>query len=712
MKKTTHINTVTRSIFCSLLSALIVLVCIQGCSRETKGKVGLWLQLNPNPSVCGPASGGSFDVLDVQVVDSNCIVAVGTQGMFLRSTNFGNTWMSAKTIRYGTMRAVHFLDRDTGYAAGDTDKIFRTTNGGVTWENTLEFPTDPAHEPGGTMWYINDLYFTDENNGVAVGKGPDLAGLVFWTNDGAQTWNWNYSGKILNAIDFANADLGIAVGGRFNDPSPGFAGVRTTQGITGQPNTRDAGSPQQVGWDQLVPNIQTSLGTQVGCFTGISFLDDTTAYVTGLVDGHGVGVFATLDAGESWVSTPITRGSVFNCYWFYDLSYPVSTDGTVVGSNGIILRNSNAPSDWALQSSNTRVPLTCVDFISPDRGAIGGYGSTILTTKNGGDSWEGPRSVTVKDLLGIEVLDNGFVAVCGHGGTIAVSLDGGDTWSPQYRGGAWQLHDIAYASPTSGIAVGLHGYVVYTDNGQQWKAPELYPFDTRPSEAELNMNGVDFFTGAKAVAVGKERLAITEDGGRTWTERSLPENTHLVDVACLDSNRAVAVGRRGVVLRTENGGQTWNTVQIPVTDHLCGVYFQDLQYGWAVGYGPCSYLNGSEIPGPAGGDKGTILHTKDGGLTWAEQISGTEIGLSDVHFSDRDTGIAVGGQGSTQYEIGYGPAIKGVILVTLDGGDTWSVSDLPRQENLQGVWSLPSGRVYVAGSHGFIARTEILSELY
>lgn len=737
MKSNTKTNTSRRSVFYSIITVLIVLVFILGCprsSRPRKGKLGLWWQLNPNPSVAGPALGGCFDVTDVQIVDSNFIVAVGTNGMFLRTSNFGNTWLPCRTLHDRTMRAVHFINRDIGYAAGipsqfdittpgEGIKIYRTTNGGITWENVLGSLTGPEEivygEPvcaPGCKSRINDLYFTDENNGIAVGEhdygeARFYTGLVLWTNDGGQTWSWNYSpGGLLNAIDFANADLGIAVGGILGAGGlfVQVHGVRTTQGITGQPETCD-GSSSPLGWDDLESNIQTGLGGSNGTLTGISFLDETTAYVTGAVSASGVdyyGVFGTMDAGETWETMLTTEGTPILNADLYDISYPTSTGGTVVGSGGLILHNYSPPFNWDLQASNTNVDLTCVDFISPNRGVIGGQGSTILTTRNGGDSWEGPRSVTVQDLHAIEVLNNDFVAVCGDRGTIATSEDGGETWCFRCTETIRSIFDIAYASPTSGIAVGLHGYVVYTNSGQHWDIPESYPFSTAYTNENLHMNGVDFFTDTKAVAVGKNRLAITGDAGRTWTERSIPETenvyTHLMDVACLDANNAVAVGYNGVIIRTKDGGQTWTTVQTSISDHLCGVYFPDSQHGWAVGYdtGSTSDFN------PSHSQEGIVMYTQDGGLTWTKQYRSPETVLIDVHFTDQNTGIAVGGTGSSQDSPPWG-----YILVTLNGGETWNIADLPKPENLQGVRTFPDGRVYVAGSHGFIARTDNLSEL-
>ena len=719
-------NTVLCSKFYLFIAVLVIIFCMLGCPRSPKGKIGLWKQLNPNPSLWVTPR-YDFEVLDVQVVDSNFIVAVGSNKMFLRTSNFGNTWLPFRTLP-STMQTVHFVNRDTGYAGGNPTtyeigrgegiKIYRTTNGGITWENVLtpltgprevitedDYICSPAVEAG-----INDIYFTDENNGIAVGGDLIYGGIALWTNDGGQTWSWNNAqGGELNAIDFANANLGIAVGGLW--AALDIHAVRTTQGITGQPEECD-GPGELLGWDDLEPNIQTGLGGTLGTLTGISFLDDTTAYVTGnMMVYNGYGIFGTMDIGESWDTIFTTEGKLGDVILF-DLSYPTSDAGTVVGSDGLILYNSRsgpAPLYWQTQPCNSNVNLTCVDFISPDRGVIGGQGNSILTTKNGGESWDGPRSFTVRDLHTIKALNDDFLAVCGDRGTIAVSQDSGKTWCLQCTGTTRSILDIAYSYPTSGIAVGWHGYVVYTDDGHEWHIPDSYPLATSCTSENLHMNGVDFFTDTRAVIVGKKRMATTEDAGHTWIERSIPQSldayTHLRDVACLDADRAVAVGYNGIIIRTEDGGQTWTTIQRSISDHLCGVYFSDSQHGWAVGYD----TGDTEDFNPFNSYEGIVMYTEDGGLTWIKQYRNQGVVLTDVHFIDQNTGIAVGGKGSSLNS--SSTSYWGYILVTRDGGATWNVADLPKAENLRGIRTFSDGRVYIAGSRGFIARTDSLPQL-
>jgi photosystem II stability/assembly factor-like uncharacterized protein len=75
---------------------------------------------------------------------------------------------------------------------------------------------------------------------------------------------------------------------------------------------------------------------------------------------------------------------------------------------------------------------------------------------------------------------------------------------------------------------------------------------------------------------------------------------------------------------------------------LCGVSFPDGAHGWAVGH------------------SGAILHTVDGGNTWAAQVSGVPAAiLESVSFPDAVHGLAVG--------------TDGTVISTSDGGAHWAV---------------------------------------
>ncbi len=87
---------------------------------------------------------------------------------------------------------------------------------------------------------------------------------------------------------------------------------------------------------------------------------------------------------------------------------------------------------------------------------------------------------------------------------------------------------------------------------------------------------------------------------------------------------------------------------------LCSVSFPDAAHGWATGH------------------EGTILHTVDGGATWAPQVSGVPTVLLDsVSFPDQLHGLAVG--------------TDGTVISTSDGGAHWTVRSSGTTFNLNSV---------------------------
>ena len=72
----------------------------------------------------------------------------------------------------------------------------------------------------------------------------------------------------------------------------------------------------------------------------------------------------------------------------------------------------------------------------------------------------------------------------------------------------------------------------------------------------------------------------------------------------------------------------WSPQVSGTMEWLYSVHFTDANTGWAVGTG------------------GAIVNTIDGGATWTPQPSGTTQILNSVHFTDANTGYAVGANGT------------------------------------------------------------------
>ena len=95
--------------------------------------------------------------------------------------------------------------------------------------------------------------------------------------------------------------------------------------------------------------------------------------------------------------------------------------------------------------------------------------------------------------------------------------------------------------------------------------------------------------------------------------------------------------------------------------------------------------------GWAAGTKGMILRTVDGGETWIQQQSGTEKNLFSICFADDRNGWAVGEFGT--------------VVHTADGGETWEPQLKGVDKELNSVCFVDSSHGWVVGEFGTILYT-------
>jgi photosystem II stability/assembly factor-like uncharacterized protein len=88
----------------------------------------------------------------------------------------------------------------------------------------------------------------------------------------------------------------------------------------------------------------------------------------------------------------------------------------------------------------------------------------------------------------------------------------------------------------------------------------------------------------------------------------------LYAIAFADPQRGYIVGEKGIILRTDDGGLTWKDQESGVTSNLFSV---------AVA---------TRDDALASGDQGRVIRTKDGGLTWEAQPTITSVPLFSVAY--------------------------------------------------------------------------------
>jgi len=177
--------------------------------------------------------------------------------------------------------------------------------------------------------------------------------------------------------------------------------------------------------------------------------------------------------------------------------------------------------------------------------------------------------------------------------------------------------------------------------------------------------------------------------------------------------RLIGVGLRGVIVLSEDDGNTWRQAKVPVRSDLVALSFPTTHKGWAVGH------------------DGVILHTVDGGETWAKQLDGatsaasltgyyqtrieageTELQpfLDEVILNTRDGPVLPFLSVYFENEkVGYAVGSFGMLLTTTDGGKNWQPAleriDNPGYLNLNGIRRSGDG-LYIAGERGTVWRLD------
>jgi len=233
-----------------------------------------------------------------------------------------------------------------------------------------------------------------------------------------------------------------------------------------------------------------------------------------------------------------------------------------------------------------------------------------------------------------------------------IHMRGETDWAPPPNAGpsGW----IGGCSMQDGFGVIL----ATTDGGQTWVrqgAPGIIP--------DVDITDIKAIDAKHAWAVGlKENgygvILRTTDGGTQWVRRGTAgdiPNADLYGIGAVDTIRAWVVGQNGTILLTRDGGITWTPQESHTTANLYAVAALDKKNAWVIG--------------DTDGGYAIILHTRNGGRTWVRQ--GTQetvktFGLIDISAADRWTAWAVGADQT--------------ILRTTDGGNNWVVQMTARPQ--------------------------------
>lgn len=129
--------------------------------------------------------------------------AVGSNGIILRTTNGGTVWDEIPSGVNNLLYDVVFTPSGKGFASG-SNILLQTENGGDSWSPVTGFPFKAPAD------WIRSMRFLDDNNGFAC---ADI-GRIYRTTDGGNSWERLNSPttEALFDIDFLDHDHGLICG--------------------------------------------------------------------------------------------------------------------------------------------------------------------------------------------------------------------------------------------------------------------------------------------------------------------------------------------------------------------------------------------------------------------------------------------------------------------------------------------------------------------
>ena len=305
-----------------------------------------------------------FPNVKVQFVNGQTGWVVGPR--LYRTQDGGSSWKIVRPEGPGTIvteignweeKRIQFVDERVGFILERKRVIYKTKDGGETW-NSIASPevTDETEK-------FETLFFVSQTKGWLFGKN------IYRTDDGALTWKRVGAAPVDDvtrdgldpAIWFLNDQAGVLVK-KYGDVY----------------RTEDGGANWRRVWSAN------------NFLTDVHFVNDKHGWLIG--DKGFIG--RTADGGSTWEKVTVPTSVQLNALYFLD-----EKKGWAVGRDSAIIYTNDGGTTWLIAQVPTKAPLASVFFTDEKRGfAVGGEHfdewdsvnrptNLILESLDGGQTW-------------------------------------------------------------------------------------------------------------------------------------------------------------------------------------------------------------------------------------------------------------------------------------------------------------------------------------
>ena len=309
-------------------------------NRQSAYIIGVWGAIlkstNGGNNWAAKGNSSSSSLNDVQFLDANNLIAVGDNAKVLKSSNKGKSWNKIAPTGLepnNWLKAVHFISSSVGWMGDSKANIFKTTDGGTTWQKQRT-AVDGEN--------LSDIVFINPNKGFGIG----VNGLFIETLDGGVNWSVRNigSGASFLKIFFVNSTTGWICG------QNGLLLKTMDSGATWQPQS-------------------TSTTNQL---SSVFFIDSSIGWAVVNALAGAQTIIKTTDGGNTWSTIATTPTYV------KDIKFVDSNKGYICGGNGYIATTTDGGATWVQNVTNTATPLNTLAFNSLGTAVIVGDANTIF----------------------------------------------------------------------------------------------------------------------------------------------------------------------------------------------------------------------------------------------------------------------------------------------------------------------------------------------